>query len=137
GFQVIVGQEVTDIFAAVIVGRDALDMLARSFAAMTMTWQQMQRAKLVDAQTPAAGGPLPIQTAKGPVFPDKQGVGGFLPSLGPPQPYLVTTQDFAQPANTDVGHDFLFDQILPQFGQRPLRHADERDRRRQSDFRDL
>ena len=31
----------------------------------------------------------------------------------------------------------LFDQILPQFGQRPLRHANERDRRRQSDFRDL
>src|SRR5262249_15264974 len=83
GFQVIVGQEVTDIFAAVIVGRDALDMLARSFAAMAMTWQQMQRAKLVDAQTPAAGGPVPIQTAKGPVFPDTQRVAGFLPSLGP------------------------------------------------------
>src|SRR5436190_6973330 len=46
-------------------------------------------------------------------------------------------QDFTQPANADMGHDLLFDQILPQFRQRPLRHANERDGRRQSDGSDL
>ena len=29
-------------------------------------------------------------------------------------------QDFTQPANADMGHDLLFDQILPQFRQRPV-----------------
>ena len=57
---VVKGQEVTDIFGAVIVRSDALHMLSRPFAAMTMAWQQMERAKLVDAQAPAVGGPLSV-----------------------------------------------------------------------------
>src|SRR5271170_7130035 len=66
GFQVVIGQEVTDIFAAVIVRSNAMHRLCRSFAAMTMAWEQMERAEFVDAQASAVGGPLPVQAAYGP-----------------------------------------------------------------------
>jgi hypothetical protein len=36
-----------------------------------------------------------------------------------------------------VGDDLLLDQVLAQLGQRPLGHANERDRRRQGDFHDV
>src|SRR5437763_876960 len=87
-------QEVANIFAALIVGTNALHMLAGAFAAMAMARHQMQGAKLVNAQTPAVGGPLAIQAANGTVFLGKQRVGRFLPGLGPPQPDLVAMQNF-------------------------------------------
>lgn len=46
-------------------------------------------------------------------------------------------QDFAEPTDADVSDDLLFDEILTQFGQRPLGHADEGDGGRQGDFRDV
>src|SRR5208283_5060897 len=71
GFQVIEGQKVTDIFGAIIVGTYALLRLLWTFAVMTMAWQQMQRAKFVDAQTPSVDGPMAVQVADGPEFLDK------------------------------------------------------------------
>src|SRR5579872_2238413 len=75
--------------------------------------------------------------ANRPVFLGKQRIGGFFPGLGPPQTHFVAAQDFAKPTDADVGHDLLLDQILTQFRHGPLRHADERDRRRQGDFGDV
>src|SRR5579871_2201160 len=121
----------------VVGGAQAIDVLAWTFVAVAMVRLQIERAEFVDAQAPAVGRPLPVQTLDRTVFLGKEWIGRFLPSLGPAQTHLVATQDFAQPADADVGHDLLLDQILTQFRHRSLGHANKSDGRREGDFCDV
>lgn len=46
-------------------------------------------------------------------------------------------QQLSQPGKTDVAENLLFDEVLPQLGQRPLVHANQHAGRREGDLGDL
>src|SRR5262249_28121834 len=137
GPEVVNCQEVTPTARALVGGPQTINPLAGSRVALPVARLQVQRAKFVDAQAPPAVGPLPVQSANGPVFLPEQRICRFFPGLGAMQSDLAAVQKLPQPLDADVGHNVLFDQVFAQLGQRPLRHADERLGRRQRHFADL
>lgn len=99
--------------------------------------QQIQRAKLIDADPAAALGTVGIQPFNSPVFSPKLRIGGILPGLGMPPFDLPATQDLTQVFQRNRGDNLLGDQVFPQLGQRPDRHPNQLFGRGEGNFTDL
>jgi len=134
-FQVVGPEHVPHTSVAIVGGAQSIRVSDPGIMP-TVPGQQIQRAKLIDADPSARRRPFGIQSFQPSVFAPKLRILGVFPGLGVPPSDGAASQDLPQRFQRDRNDDLLGDQVLPQFGQRPDGHSDQLLGGRQSDLTD-